>query len=140
MVEDLEAGRARHEVDAVAADVGVRRAGPVVQPERGGRVGDGLLDDVAREEDALPGMIERQPVLEQAAAHLRAADLHPDLGEDPLGLVDDPGRQLRLEDVEGRPHQGTSVLASRRQSLQRTRRRASTGWSGMGFHCLRCRA
>ena len=110
VVEDLEAGRARHEVDAVAADVGVRLAGAVVQQERGGRVGDGLLDDVAREEDALAGMVERQPVLEESAAHLRTPDLHPDLGQHPLGLVDDPGDQLRLEDVEGRPHQGTSGL------------------------------
>ena len=51
MVQDLEAARARHEVDAIAADVGVRVALAVEQGERARRGLDRLLDDIAGEED-----------------------------------------------------------------------------------------
>ena len=63
------------------------------------------------------------------------ADLHPDLGEDPHGLVDDPGDELRLQDVEGRPHQGSSgVYRTHRDGVPPAYpARASTGWSGMGI-------
>ena len=94
-----------HEVDAVAAEVGVGHAVAVVERERARGGGDRGLDDVAREQDALAGVVERQAVLEEAPAHLRAADLHPDLGQDPLRLVDDPADQLVAQDVQARPHQ-----------------------------------
>ena len=81
---------------------------PVVQPERRRRRRDRRLDDVAREEDPLAARVERQPVVEQAAAHLRPADLHPDLGQDAHRLVDDPADELGVEDVEGRPHASSS--------------------------------
>ena len=72
VVEDLEPGRAGHEVDAVAAEVGVRLAVPVVQDERARRGRDRRLDDVAREQHPLAAVVERQAVLEQAPPHLRA--------------------------------------------------------------------
>ena len=53
MVEDLEPGRAGHEMDPVAAEVGVRLAGPIEQDERARRGRDRSLDHVAREQDPL---------------------------------------------------------------------------------------
>ena len=55
-----------------------------------------------------PVRVQGQAVVEQAPAHLRPADLHADLGQDPLRLVEDPGDELGLEDVQGRPHQRSS--------------------------------
>ena len=55
VVEPLEPGRARHEVDPVAAEVGMRVAVAVVEHERRRGAGDRALDDVAREQDALAG-------------------------------------------------------------------------------------
>ena len=95
VVEHLEPGRARHEVDAVAAEVGVRAAVAGVERERARGVGDGPLDDVPREQHAVAGGVGRQPGLEQPPAHLRAADLHADLGQHALGLVDDPVDEFR---------------------------------------------
>ena len=57
-----------HEVDAVAADIGVGAPGSVVQGERRGCLLQSLLYDLLREEDALAGRIEGQPRLEQAFA------------------------------------------------------------------------
>ena len=85
-----------------------------------GSVGDRPLDDVAREQDALAGVVERQAVLEEAPAHLRPADLHADLGQDALGLVDDPGGELLAQDLQA----GTHPLSSG-PTVGR--------WSGMGF-------
>ena len=53
VVEDLEAGRARDEVDAVATEVGVRLAVAGVERERARGVRDGALDDVPREQHPL---------------------------------------------------------------------------------------
>ena len=78
--------------------------GAVVQDERPGRVGDGPLHDLARKEDAFSTGVQWQPMGEQALAHLRSADLHADLGQHPLGLVDDPGDQLVAQDVQARTH------------------------------------
>jgi hypothetical protein len=100
VIEDLETGRPGHEVDAIVAQVGVRLAGPVVEHERRRRAGDRGVDHVRREEHALTRMVEWQAVLEQPPAHLRPADLHADLRQHAPGLVDDPGDELRVEDVE----------------------------------------
>ena len=108
MVEHLEPGRARDEVDPVAADVGVRPPIAVVQQERATapmrwpppRCGAGT--------GRAPPSHPWQPVIEQAAAHLLAADLHPDLGQDAHRLVHDPPDELVVEDVERWPHAGSS--------------------------------
>ena len=104
VVEDLEPRRARHEVDPVTAEVGVRVPGAVVERECLRRVGDGPLDDVSREQDALALGVEREPVLEEPATHLGTADLHPDLGEHPLRFVEDPADEGVVEDGQSRPH------------------------------------
>ncbi len=97
-----------HEVDVVAAELGVGIALAVVEREGAWGGGDRGLDDVAREQDAGPGVVERQAVLEEAALHLGAADLHPDLGEDALRLVDDPAEELLVHDLQARPHRRSS--------------------------------
>ena len=104
VVEHLEPRRARDEMDAIAAEVGVRVAVAVVQRERSWRVRDGPFHDVAREQHALGRGVGRQPGFDEPAAHLRAADLHPDLGEHALRLIDDPVDELRGEHVQGRAH------------------------------------
>jgi hypothetical protein len=62
-------------------------------------------------------MVEGQPVVEQALAHLRAADLHADFGQHAFGLVDYPGGELRAQDVQARTHPRSFKPTSR--------------WSGM---------
>ena len=111
VVEDLQAGRARHEVDAVAAEVGVRVAVAVEERERLRGVGDRPFDDVAREEDPPVGGLG-QAVVEQPLAHAVTADLHAGLGEDPLRLVEDPGDEVVVEDLERRSHR-TSIVTGR---------------------------
>ena len=81
--------------------------------------------------------VERQAVVDQPLAHLRPADLHPDLGQDALRLVDDPGDELGLEDVQGRPHQRSSAVSQRhrdgvRRSVTRlARRRDGPAWDSI---------
>src|SRR4029079_1390476 len=82
----------------------VRIALAVEERERARRRLQGRLDDVAWEQHPSSGMVEGQAVLEEAALHLRAADLHPDLGEDALRLIDDADDQLIVEDPQARPH------------------------------------
>ena len=112
VIEPLESRRSRHEVDAVAAEVGMRVAVPIEECERLRRGGDRALDDVAREEDALALMVEREPVIDQALPHLGAADLHPDLGQDSHRFVEDAPDQVIVEHRELGPHR--SSTASRR--------------------------
>src|SRR3546814_19160929 len=50
-----------------------------------------------------------QAGLDQATAKLRAADLHADLGQHSLGLVDDPADELRGQDLESRAHHAAMV-------------------------------
>ena len=115
---------------------------------------DGRLDDVAREEDPVAGRVERQPVLEQPPAHLRAADLHPDLGQDAHRLVDDPRDELGARGCSGTAAcallgsvpgwspsaysaRGTSASSRGRSAAQRSCPR----WSGnAASYCLSCRA
>ena len=52
VIEHLEPRRARDEVDAIPAEVGVRVAVAVEQRERSWRARDGPFDDVAREQHA----------------------------------------------------------------------------------------
>ena len=68
-------------MDPVAAEVGVRLAGSIEQDERARRGRDRGLDHVAREQDPLAAVIERQAVLEEPPSHLGPADLHADLGQ-----------------------------------------------------------
>ena len=65
-----------------------------------------------------PVGVQRQAVLEQAAAHLGAADLHPDLGQDPHRLVEDPLDQGRVHDGQLRSHAALLIVgaAYRRRS------------------------
>ncbi len=105
VVEDLEPRRAGHEMDPIATDIGVWLARPVVQPEGLRRVRDRLLNDLAREQDPLATMVQRQPVIQQALAHPLAANLHTDFGQHPLRLVDDPGGEVLIQDVQARAHQ-----------------------------------
>ena len=56
-----------------------------------------------------PEAFERQPGLQQPAAHLLAADLHAGLGEHALGFVDDPGDEVVREDGEGGSHQAGTL-------------------------------
>ena len=107
MVEDLQPARAGHEVDAVAADVGMRVAVAVVEPEGLGGAGDGSFDDIAREAHPMAGRVGRQAGLEEPPAHLRAADLHARLGQDAHRLVEDALDERGAEDVEGGTHRRT---------------------------------
>ena len=106
VVEHLQPGRARHEVDPVAAQVRVRVAVAVVQGERLRGIGDRPFDDLAREQD--PAIRRgREAGVDQPLAHRRTADLHADLGEDPLRLVEDPGDEVVVEDLERRSHRAS---------------------------------
>ena len=55
-----------------------------------------------------PFGVQRQPVVHESLAHLRAADLHPRLGQDAHRFVDDPADELGLQDVQAGSH-GRSV-------------------------------
>ena len=124
VVEDLEAGRAR------ARSGRGRRRGRRAARRRGrrartttGRRRSRASTTSRGKRTRSPVAFERQAVLEQAPAHLRAADLHPDLGQDALRLVDDPAGQLVAQDVQGRPHQGSHRLGQDGRCRQRTLRR-----------------
>ena len=101
-----------HEMDAILAQVGVRVAIPVEQRERRRRAGDRPLDDVPREQHAT-GRIGRQAGLDQPAAHLRPADLHADLGQHALRLVDDPVDEIGGEHLESWAHHAAIVRSDR---------------------------
>jgi hypothetical protein len=104
MIEHLEAGRRRDEVDAVAAEVGMRLAVTGVERERVRGIGDGAFYDGPREQDPVAGGVRREAGLEQTAAHLLATDLHPDVGQDALRFVDDAIDEFGCEDVQARAH------------------------------------
>jgi hypothetical protein len=136
-------------MDPIPTEVRVRLAGPVIEQERAWRRRDRRLHDIPREEDALARVIERETVVEEPPAHLRASDLHADLGQDTLRLVDDPGGELLVEDVQGRPHErssGPCRAAGRQRTLRGRvsavgRDRLEAGAHGRdgpawGFHCL----
>ena len=81
-----------------------------------GADGDRPLDDLPREEHPLAGAIERQAVVEEPPAHLRTADLHADLGQHALGLVDDRGDELVAQDVQAGTHPRSLVPTAARSS------------------------
>ena len=104
VVEHLERARARHEVDAVAAEIGMRPAGTIVEDERAWRGGQRALGDVAREADTVTRGIERQAGREEALAEARAAHVDADLGEQPHRFVGNPLAERVVEHAEGGTH------------------------------------
>ena len=109
VVQDLQAGRARDEVDAVAAEVGVRRCrrGRTARTRRA----RSRSRPRRRRAGTGPGRSRRcgRPCLEEPPAHLRAADLHARLGQDAHRLVDDPPDELVRQDVQGGSHQPATL-------------------------------
>ena len=69
---------------------------------------------------AAPAASSGSPWSRSRGAHLRAADLHADLGQHALGLVDDPGDELVAQDVQAGTHPRSLVPTVGR-------------WSGMGI-------
>ena len=102
VVQHLEPRRAGHEVDPVATEIGVRLAVPVVQQERRGALCDRPLDDVPWEQDALAAWRRAgRPCRARRRRISGAPDLHADLGQDALRLVDDLGDELVAQDRSG---------------------------------------
>ena len=125
MVQPLEAGRPRDEVDAVAAEVGVRVPVAVVQPERTGGGRDGRLDDRPREEHPVAGRVGREPGLDEPPLHLRAAHLHAGRGQHAEGLVEDPVDELGRQDGQAWSHlDGNATVPARRDAASVAR------WNG----------
>ena len=69
VVEDAQPARARHEVDPVAAEVGVRVAVAVVQHERRRRASRCARSTTSRGKRTRAGRVGRQPGVEQPLAH-----------------------------------------------------------------------
>ena len=124
VVEDLQPGRAGHEVDAVAPEVGVRVAVAVVERERPG--GAARSPAPRRPAGTACGRRRRPSAgrARSAGGASRAADLHPDLGEDALRLVEDPADEVVRQDGQAGAHawflldigrEGTATLRPRRR-------------------------
>jgi len=109
MVGHPQAARPRDEVHAVAADVRVRLAIAVVERERGGCPGDGVVHHVGREEDALALRVEAEARVEEARAEDLAADFHACLEEDALGLLDDARHEVVVENRDRGTHGDASL-------------------------------
>ncbi len=78
----------------VAAELGVRLAVAIVERERLRRTLDRLVDDVGREQDAFAFPVGLESVIEQAFSEPRSTNLHADLGQDGLRLVENLVDQL----------------------------------------------
>ena len=107
----LETRRAGHEVDAIAAEVGVRVPVAVVEAERDGAVAMARSTTSRGKRTRSPGRVDRQAGLEEAAAHLRAADLHAGRRQHAQRLVDDPLDELVRQDVQAGAHQAANATA-----------------------------
>ena len=121
MVEHFQPAGTRNEVDPIVAEVGPLGAAAVVEPERGRRDADRLLDHVPREQDPAVGPL-RQARVEKPLTHRRTPDLHPVGGQHALRLVDDSVDQGRLEDVEARSHRRSMMPEAVRPMRPRSAR------------------
>jgi hypothetical protein len=107
VVEHLEATGAGHEVHAVAADLRVRFTLAIVEREGARTARDGRVHLLRWKQHAFARRVRGQPVVEQALAQLRAADLHADLAHDALRFREDAHDELVAQNVERRPHRLT---------------------------------
>ena len=101
----LRPRRAGHEVDPVAAEVGVRFAVAVVEHERRRRRRRSRASTTSRgNRTRSPVAFVRQPVLEQAPPHLRPRISMPTSARTRFASSTIRRDELVVQDVQGRPH------------------------------------
>ncbi len=90
MVANIDATRTRYEIHVVATDLCMGITITIKKRERFGCVRDRLIDQVLREQDSLAAAVSFQAVIEQSFLEFRSADVHSNLRQDALGVIENP--------------------------------------------------